>query len=130
MSDLYSMEQHRWLEGNRRSKASIKLVKHWAESLLKPAEEESISVMEQACSDPDCPDIQTLVVLWKPQGDKDQWVFEKGCDDLTQEEVSEVLLGPPYKPPTFEDIQKLLQEAMQRAGINPDEMYPEKNQPE
>lgn len=123
------MEQHRWLEGKRTPNPSVKQVKSWANEILNPREEESITVMEQACSDPDCPDIQTVVVLWKAQGEKDQWVFEKGCKELLKVEVMEVLSGPPFKPPTFEDIQRLLQEAMQRAGINPADMYPEENLP-
>ena len=67
----------------KRDPALIRQVKEWAYEYLPISKEATVSVMELECHEPDCPPLETVVVVMEQGKETRQWKFHKPIPEIT-----------------------------------------------
>ncbi|MCH1507552.1 MAG: hypothetical protein L7V86_28520 [Verrucomicrobiales bacterium] len=71
----------------KRDPALIRQVKEWAYEYLPISKEATVSVMELECHEPDCPPLETVVVVMEQGKETRQWKFHKPIPEITQKDL-------------------------------------------
>jgi hypothetical protein len=71
----------------KRDPALIRQVKEWAYEYLPISKEATVSVMELECHEPDCPPLETVVVVMEQGKETRQWKFHKPIPEITPKDL-------------------------------------------
>ena len=71
----------------KRNPALIRQIKEWAYACLPISEQATVSVMELACHEPDCPPLETVVAVMEEGKQTRQWKFHKPIPEVTREDL-------------------------------------------
>jgi hypothetical protein len=66
-------------------------IKNWTQEALSLHEEAVVMVSELQCHEPDCPPIETVIIVIETGNEQRMFKVHKAIDELTREEVVDVI---------------------------------------
>ncbi len=75
------------LGGTREDPAAVQQVKTWARAALGAGEDTALVVNEIACTDPDCPGTETVILIMEPGRRTRACKIPKLLDEVTEQDV-------------------------------------------
>ena len=67
---------------------AVRRVKGWVSALPAFPEDATVMVSELRCHEDGCPDVETVIAVMPPGGDRQQVKLPKPMDQVTEEDVS------------------------------------------
>jgi hypothetical protein len=83
--------------GPRPDGAATARVKAWTSAALRPDDTRTILVTELACTEPDCPPVETVIAVLG-DGEPQRWKLHKPVAAVTRDDVRDLLATQPAPP--------------------------------
>ncbi|CUX49180.1 hypothetical protein G3A56_17540 [Rhizobium oryzihabitans] len=75
--------------------SQARLLKQWTRELLCLSADDTVSVSELSCALPDCPPMETVILVLSTSGESRQWSVHKALLDVAFDDIVSAIAAEP-----------------------------------